>query len=186
MSRSYGLDLARSIAVLLAITNHSITAYNNGQHLRCTIADLLFRTSTATFVILFGVFLELVYARAVNRYGLRHVAHKLVSRAVQCYILYAISCLFLAAAEGYSLSYTIRMLVFLGATPYTDILKFYTVMLLIAPAVVKIRQVTGFKVLFLFCAAVHVSHACLGQFPYPSLFVGSEILYGFLYGRLLS
>ena len=180
--RIYGLDLTRSIAIFMAIMVHSINAYDDGKYMQSEFAQILFRTATGTFIIVFGVFLELVYAGAMAKHGVAHAARKLVSRAIQCYVLYVLSCSVLAAVEGYGLAYTLRLALLMGATPYTDILKFYSVMLFLAPVLLVIKSRNGFAPLIIFCIAVHVLHFVFYPIPYPSAFPGSDIVFGFLYG----
>lgn len=180
--RIYGLDLTRSAAILMAIIVHSINAYDAGIYMHYVPTEILFRTATPTFIIVFGVFLELVYANAMKKYGVSYATKKLLSRAIQCYVLYVISCIILAFAEGYSAAYTLRMALLMGATPYTDILKFYSFMLLLAPYLLLVKSRKGLIPLIVFCVLVHVIHALYYPIPYPSLFRGSDVVFGFLYG----
>jgi hypothetical protein len=144
--------------------------------------QLVIRMSAPTFIIVFGVFLELVYARDMLAHGMPYVARKLWSRSIQCYVLYVISCMVLALSEGYSGKYLLRMVLMAGATPYTDILKFYSVMLLLAPLLISLRQRYGLMPLAVFCLAVHVIHYFFYPLPYYQDFPGADIISGFLYG----
>ena len=166
----------------MAIMGHSIAAYNGGVHMRNDFVQLLFRTAPATFILVFGVFVELVYGSTFVKHGPAAAAKKLFSRAVQCYTLYVLSCVVLTFIEGYSASYLLRMALLLGATPFTDILKFYSIMLLIAPLLLYVRINHGFAPLVAFCIAIHAIHFMFYPLPYYENFPGSNILFGFLYG----
>ncbi|MBY0406379.1 MAG: DUF3603 family protein, partial [Rickettsiales bacterium] len=180
--RIYGLDLARSLAIFLAIIGHSVNNYNGGKELFSEWSALLFRSTGPTFITVFGIFVELVYAPVLVRQGPAAMAKKLFVRAVQCYTLYAFSCLVLALVQNYSVMYTLRMVVLLGATPYTDILKFYAAMLLLSPLFVMVKHRYGIWPLVAFCLMVHVLHYFFYPVPYYDGFTGSDILFTYLYG----
>ncbi len=182
LNRIYGIDLARSIAIFLFIIGHSITAYGTQEYVSSEVLQLLLRMAPPTFIIVFGAFLELVYASNLAKHGMYYVAKRLLSRAIQCYTLYVLSCFVLALREGYSVSYVVRMALMLGATPYTDILKFYTVILVLSPLMLMIKTRFGLAPLIAFCLATHAIHAAFYPLPYVQGFPGSEILSGFLYG----
>lgn len=176
------IDIARSIAILLAMLSHSISAYNGGEHLYSPWLQLALRPATATFILLFGTLMELNYARKYRERGPAAAASALFSRAIQCYVLYVFSCAVLSLVEGYSLAYFLRMALLLGATPYTDILKFYAVILLLSPLLLRARIRWGLPRLALACLAVHVIHFLFYPLPFYEDFPGSRILFGFLYG----
>lgn len=181
-SRIVGLDIARSLAIVLAMSSHCISAYNGGAHLPYAWLQLLFRPATPTFIILFGMMLELVYFSRLEQRGSATTQQKLLSRAIQCYVLYVVSCGVLSLREGYSAAYMVRMCLLLGATPYTDILKFYTLLFILSSSLLQLRQRWGFMPLIVLCLLFQLFHAVYGSLPYYDGFVGSEIAFGVLYG----
>lgn len=182
LQRVYGLDLARSFAVMSAIVGHSITAYNSGEHMYNQWVQFVFRSAAPNFIIIFGVFLELIYAADLKTRGLPYITKRLFSRAVQCYFLYIFSCFVITLSQDYSLKYFLRMVLLAGATPYTDILRFYAAMLLLSPFMLQIKQNYGLKPLVIFCLIVHLVHYIYYPIPYYQGFAGADVVFGLLYG----
>ena len=146
--RIVGVDAARSVAILLAMTSHVWSETGISPYVSQDLASVLrflFQIATPIFILLFGTMLEFVYrprwADPASRPG---VAVRLVSRAVQCWILYAVSifALFLVD-DGYSMLFSIATILFMGNSPYTEILKFYAVVLALAPALLWLRNRWG-------------------------------------------
>lgn len=181
--RLHSFDLARSFAVFIMVIGHCINAYNDGAHMRLPALQLLQRAAPALFIIIFGLFLQIVYAKSMRHNGFSSSAKKLFSRAIQCYSLYVLSCIILAISENYSIAYTIRMSLLLGATPYTDILKYYALTLLIAPFLLYLKQAYGYTPIIVFCIITHGLHYAfypepiIGNFP-GSVIIGSNPLRG--------
>ncbi|WP_351000667.1 OpgC domain-containing protein [Shewanella sp. TB7-MNA-CIBAN-0143] len=142
MNRIVGLDLARGIAIFFAMTSHTFSALNYNAGLSM---NLVFRTSTPLFIVVFGFFLHRIYLRKMNESGFENIKIKLWTRAVQCYVLYALTCVLLGLSMQYSIAYTLRMIIFLGGTPFTDILKYYTLILISAPYLLLFISRYGLK-----------------------------------------
>lgn len=146
--RIVGVDLARSAAITMAMASHVWAETGLGGYPSLELELVLrfmFQIATPTFILLFGTMLEFVYrprwADPASRHG---VAIRLISRALQCWILYAISifALFLVD-DGYSLPFSIGTVLFMGNSPYTEILKFYAIVLALAPLLLWARNKWG-------------------------------------------
>lgn len=146
--RIVGVDVARSVAITMAMASHVWAETDLGGYPPYDLSLVLrfmFQIAPPTFILLFGTMLEFVYrprwADPASRPG---VAVRLMSRALQCWILYAISifALFLVD-DGYSLPFSIGTVLFMGNSPYTEILKFYAVVLALAPLLLWVRERWG-------------------------------------------
>ncbi|WP_171946435.1 OpgC domain-containing protein [Hyphomicrobium sp. CS1GBMeth3] len=184
--RISGIDICRSVAILLAMINHVFAEFEvfwAGQ----SFLWLKFISTAATpiFVSLFGVMLELVY---VERYRNGHAitaTSRLLNRAGQCYILYVITVIALVVVGKYTLGFATRTILLAGMTPYTDILRFYAVSLLFAPLIIWVRIRFGLIALFAFLFFVHLAYPILKMIPAPEPILGRDLLgpiVGFLYG----
>lgn len=146
--RIVGVDAARSIAIAMAMTSHIWVETDMNGYLSQNVSQVLhflFQIATPTFVMLFGTMLEIVYCpRWADPASRRGVAVRLVSRALQCWVLYVISifALFLVD-DDYSLLFSISTMLFMGNSPYTEILKFYAVVLALAPILLWLRNRWG-------------------------------------------
>jgi hypothetical protein len=106
--------------------------------------QVAFQTATPIFVVLFGAMLEVVYLPRWNSGKRSSVASRLLQRALQCWALYAISIFVLFIVDDkYSLAFSISCILFMGNSPYTEILKFYAIALAIAPILLWARERLG-------------------------------------------
>jgi len=114
------------------------------------------------------------------------ITARLISRAVQCWLLYALSVAILYITDpNYSLQFSVITVALLGVTPFTDILKFYTVALLFSPAILFIATRYGILRLTLGAIGVHVVCAVLRHFEVgvdQSLPREADRLTAFLFG----
>jgi len=158
MRRIVGLDIARSFAMLTALSTHVLT--QTGAPFSIAL-NLLLRTSTPTFMILFGAMIALVHGPKLEKQGFSASLRASYTRSVQCYLLFLLNVLALALAQSYSFSYTALCALMLGASPYAAILKYYTIMFLLLPLlVVAVKQ---------FSLRLCMMFACLYEFLYPLL-----------------
>lgn len=189
LPRIVGIDVARSVAILLAMASHVWTASGTNAFIRGSWVDVLLvlmAAATPTFIILFGTMLELVY---LPRFipGQRGTASaKLLSRAVQCWLLYALSVAVLFVMhDNYSAMFSVATVMMLGVTPFTDILKFYAVVLALAPIMLWARCRFGLVALGIGAVAVHFAYPLLIALPTPTgLALPIEVnrLWKFLFG----
>lgn len=167
--RIVGIDVLRSIAILLAMFSHIYAETGLGQHLPPEISipfRIVLQMATPVFVMLFGTMLELVYFPRWVSGQRKTVTARLLKRALQCWVLYALSifCLFLVD-DGYSLKFSISCLLFMGNSPYTEILKFYAVALALAPLLLRIRERIGLAPLVAIALAYQAAWPLLHAMP---------------------
>ncbi|WP_435169647.1 OpgC domain-containing protein [Falsirhodobacter sp. 1013] len=145
--RVIGIDVVRSAAIFFAMFSHIYADIELGHYMSPDMAlplRVVLQTATPIFVLLFGTMLELVYFPKWVSGKRQMVTSRLLKRALQCWILYALSifCLFLVD-DGYSWKFSISCLIFMGNSPYTEILKFYAVALLLTPLLLRLRERAG-------------------------------------------
>lgn len=181
--RYLGIDLARSVAVFCVIVGHALDAANIAEG-GVGIAALRFflGVSPPVFFCLFGCMLQLVYTRRYAAGRKFETVQRLLTRAVQCWALYVLTCAAMCLAAGLSFTYFVRCALFLGDTPYTDILKFYAALLVAAPLLVAISVRIGLWPLILFCLLVQAAFPLISQIPPLQGFPGLETLSAFVYG----
>lgn len=145
--RIIGLDITRSLAILLAMSSHIYADAGLADYIPSNISlplRFMFQISTPIFVLLFGTMLEVAYFPRFSSGKMHAVTARLFLRALQCWLLYALSIFTLFIVDdGYSLAFSISCLLFMGNSPYTEILKFYTVALAIAPILLWLRGRVG-------------------------------------------
>lgn len=173
-SRAVGIDLARSIAIALAMASHVAATvglfrfYGGGG---VDAGRVVLALATPTFIILFGTMLEIVYAPRFRGAERVAVASRLVGRAVQCFLLYALSVAVLFVVHpDYSWKFSLATILMMGVTPFTDILKFYAVALAAAPLLLWLRLKVGLAPLLVVALAVHALHPFLSAAPGPAAF----------------
>ncbi|AXQ92745.1 OpgC domain-containing protein [Cereibacter azotoformans] len=186
--RINGVDVTRSLAIMLAMLSHALIEFDVfqiWQGTAATVTRFAMQTAPVTFIGLFGAMLEIVYAPRFANGGAAAATRQLWTRALQCYLLYALTVFALHVSGEQSLGYTIRCLLMLGITPYADILKFYALALLAAPLLLRLRMRHGLKAILLFAVAVPAAYPLLSQIPEPPLLLGRDYLLkpaSFLYG----
>ena len=187
--RIIGIDLTRSVAIFFAMLSHVWVVTRMDDFWSGPSADLLralMALATPTFILLFGTMLEIVYRPRFVAGEQGRVAVRLLSRAVQCWLLYCLSVFVLyLSADGYSLKFSIATMMLLGVTPFTDILKFYAVVLFLAPILLWLRNRVGLLPLVVAAIAVHAAHPILRGLPGPLDFhmgMYAERVVTFLFG----
>lgn len=166
--RIIGLDICRSLAILTVMLSHSLTeaavfshyAPDNGA---INTVRMLIQIAPPVFIILFGSMLEIVYRPRIEAGEGRLVTARLLTRALQCYLLYLLTLLAMLAAGLNSVGYTLRCALLMGVTPYADILKFYTLALAFAPALLFLRIRIGLPVLLAISLAVHFAYPLIAH-----------------------
>ena len=160
MGRISYIDSSRGLALILAMFSHSLYQFAAGIDIivdHRILIHLFTRTATPTFMILFGIMIEVVYLRRVrNGAPGAPVRARMLERMVTCYVLFALAT-FAAALTG-KMSFGQALLAIL----YTDTGRFGVIL-----------QV--YAVLFLFIALT----LPLGV-RYGSLFYGTVALSGWI------
>ncbi len=187
--RIIGIDLTRSVAIFFAMLSHVWVVTHMDDFWSGPSADFLralMALATPTFILLFGTMLEIVYRPRFVAGEQGRVAVRLFSRAIQCWLLYCLSVVVLyLVADGYSLKFSIATMMLLGVTPFTDILKFYAVVLFLAPILLWLRNKVGLLPLVVLALAVHAAHPVIRGLPSPLDFnmgMYAERVVTFLFG----
>ena len=147
-NRISGLDTARSLAIALAMVSHCFIHFGVWPQLASDVgllARLLTRSATPTFIILFGMMLEIVYLKLIRRGDRPACWQRLLTRAIQCYLLYL--CVVVAGVIGGKLSpgEGARAALFLSQAYFANILKFYSLGLLFGLLLVELRARYGLR-----------------------------------------
>jgi len=167
-SRLDFIDIARSVAVILAIFAHAMHFHDWPQNLDgpSTILRFTMRTATPLFLLMFGLMLELVYVRKADKTGLKSVTKRLIVRSGQCYLGYALTVL-AGFISGYdNLEETILTLLFLKNSSLADILGFYCIVLLVAIPVIWLRLKFGLWILIVFLVLIWIGDIYLKQYTW--------------------
>ncbi len=176
--RIYGLDVARSWAMLLALSAHTMVQV--GIPMPSTFLGILIRTSTPIFILLFGAMIALVHLPRAERHGLHVLTQRSWARAIQCYLLFLANVVALWIAVPYSARYAFLCALMLGSTPYAGILQYYTIMFTAMPLIILLLR----RVSAVYCLAaavlVHLAFPLLKLAPTPPPVMGQPIL-----GRLV-
>lgn len=88
------VDVHRSLAILLAICAHAINDWEIAAGIADTelaLARTITRVANPSFIFMFGMMLELVYARKIKQHGMGAVAPRPIQRGFQCYLGYALT-----------------------------------------------------------------------------------------------
>jgi hypothetical protein len=181
--RIRGIDICRSAAILAAMLSHTMIAFQLQRFTGIPSAGVrcIIQMAPPVFITLFGAMLEIAYRPRFVRGDAEGASRQLLNRAVQCYLLYVISLAALVLTGKYSLLFAIRSALLDGVSPFTDILKFYALALLIAPLLIKIRVRFGLLSLLIFAIAVHAAYPLIKHIPAVHAEYGKFLL-GFLYG----
>lgn len=187
--RLVGIDLVRSFAIIGAMGSHAFTAagaFDGPTSPAMTIVRLLMGLATPIFICLFGSMLEIAYRTKLERDGPLATVQQLLSRSAQCYLLYVLTIGVRMIVGDFPVGYGLRCMLLLGVTPFSDILKFYAVILVFAPLLIRVAQERwGLPALVAFALGVQLAHPLLGVLPSPPLILGRNYLEfpaGFLYG----
>lgn len=204
------IDLARSIAIVLALTAHLFVHFKVWSDLPDALLPyvrLVTRTATPAFFILFGMMLEIVYSRRMRRDGFLAVSHLLWTRAMLCYLAFAATLLLGLLTSKIGIYSFLHALTFLRGGFTGVILKIYAVVLFLSPLFVAFRVRFGNSsvpfLMILFWALYPILQASIDEAFSPiflvSFFLGSGglsgpavlpgltfMFTGFLFGELLT
>jgi hypothetical protein len=167
------LDTFRFAAVTFALVAHVATQHGLDDFetslglLRASVT----RAATPSLLILFGVMLEIVYARRFRAEpGL--VAGRMVRRAALCYAAFAASALFALAGGKITASGLAGAVVLVKTVPYSAIFKLYLFLLLLGVGIVAARVRYGMAGLLALLCAVWLADTLVidGSRPLPPPF----------------
>jgi len=166
--RIAGLDTARALAIALAITSHSFIHFGVWPLLdgdAGLLVRIMTRSATPTFIILFGMMLEIVYLKLIRRDERPGCWQRLLTRAIQCYLLYL--CVVLAGVAGGKLAPVegLKAALFLSQAYFANILKFYSLGLLGGIVLVELRARFGLGAAVVAAAAIWAAYPLIKALP---------------------
>jgi putative flippase GtrA len=148
------VDVHRSLAILLAISAHAINDWGIADGLADTELALMrtiTRAANPSFIFMFGMMLELVYARKIQQNGVQSVAPRLIQRGFQCYLGYALTFLAAFLVGSRDLWTTLQGLFFIFGPPHGAVLRFYAVALILAVGLLAVRHRFGLRAALFLC-----------------------------------
>lgn len=167
-----GLDIARSIAIFLALLTHSFTQV--GVTFSPEVSFLP-RIATPMLILLFGAMIPLLYIPRAVQSKPGDAFQTYLTKSLQCYCLYVVNVFVIWLTAPSSWLFALGSLALLGAMPYAQILIFYTIMFLLIPAFLFAVKRVNFWILFAASLAVHAAFLPLKMVPTPPSFGGQPI-----------
>lgn len=146
--RIYFVDFARSFAIMLALTDHGMNDFHIWENYSTkvfTAMKVLTTSATPTFILLFGMMLEIIYLGKLRRSGIRKTASGLVNRSFQCYVGYFLTTVAGVIGGFKHLKGAFAEVIFFGNNHFGNILKIYTLLLLVAIPLVWFRNKYGIR-----------------------------------------
>ncbi|MFP4228865.1 MAG: OpgC domain-containing protein, partial [Salinivenus sp.] len=151
------IDVLRSLAIALALAAHALNDFDVPARLSqaefVTLRGLT-RAAAPTFIFLFGMMLELVYARRAESNGLPSVVPHLLWRSLQCYAGYLATVLAGLCFGLFGWTHALQAGVFILGAHHGNILKYYTVALVVAVPLLAVRKRLGLKRTLALCLGV--------------------------------
>lgn len=140
--RIYFVDFARSVAIMLAVMDHSMNDFGMVPA-DTPLLKVITTSATPTFLLLFGMMLEIIYLGRLRKAGIRKMAFGMVNRSFQCYIGYFLNTVAGVIGGYQALKGAFAAAIFFGNCHFGNILKLYTVMLVVAIPLMWFRNKYG-------------------------------------------
>jgi hypothetical protein len=144
--RIYFVDFARSFAIMLALTDHGLIDFqlrDDYSPQTLVIVKTLTTSATPTFILLFGMMLEIIYLGKLRKVGIRATAAGLVNRSFQCYIGYFLTVVAGVIGGLQLIKGAVAATFFFGNCHLGNILKIYTILLIVAIPLLWFRNRFG-------------------------------------------
>ncbi len=168
-SRLVHLDVARGAAIVGALAIHALIACGLWAELPQNafkgMMNAAFRACTPTFFLVFGMMLELVYARRLGE-G-KPIAGRMIQRAAQCWLGFAAGALAATLVGNLSPDRLVRALLLIGDAPWTSVLRFYAIVLIVLIPVIALRVRFGAAVPWVALACIWLLDPLLAQMQWP-------------------
>ena len=173
------LDTFRFTAVTLALLQHVSSQYGLDEVSGGLFWKLITRGATPSLLIIFGMMLEIAYARKFAA-GPGLTIQRMLYRAVLCYAAFVVSS-FVATASGKdNLISLAGAFLLLAQVPYASILVTYVVLLVIGIGVIALRLRGGFAALLAMVGLIWLVDALYlegtGLWPFPLAQIGGVLL----------
>lgn len=179
------IDTARTVAMLFVVHTHTLAALGGWGQIPGTARDLLravYWSATPLFVVLFGMTLEYVSVPRLETAGPHAVRRGLLQRCVQCYAGYAATALAAVLSGLQTPAQGLLAVLFLGDTRFSNILKFYTVAMLLAVPLVRFRERFGLGAAVALLSVPWLLDPLLGWISWPPPSSPLSHLTGTLFG----
>ncbi len=157
MQRFSFIDSSRGMAVFLAMLSHAFIHFAGFVDFpdgAVWLRSIMTRTATPTFLVLFGIMIELAYFQKSRAGGdITAARNRLFHRMLTCYLLYVAVTLAAVLTQKLTLAQGGIAISFRGTGRFADILKIYAVMFFLVALTYPIGLRRG-AVFFLAVAAV--------------------------------
>lgn len=168
VGRLQGVDFARSAAILVAMFSHSLVASgvrDFGSPAQLMPILFVIHFAAPTFIALFGAMLEIAYLTRIRTGQGGAAVNRLMTRALQCYLLYALCAIVVFAIGHATIEQTLRRVTLFGYIPFVGILQFYVYMLLLAPLLLVARNRYGLAPLLIVAALIQLAYPLFRAIP---------------------
>lgn len=163
--------------MLVALAAHAMAQV--GMAMPSSLIGFVIRTSTPTFILLFGAMIALVHLPRAERQGMAVLRARSRERAVQCYLLFLANVAALWIAVPYSARYAFLCALMLGSTPYAGVLQYYTIMFALLPLTIMLLRRVPLALCLAAAVAAHLAFPLLKRVPPPPALMGQPV-----FGRL--
>ncbi|MCA8902023.1 MAG: DUF1624 domain-containing protein [Hyphomonas sp.] len=147
MKRINYIDASRGLAVILAMMAHSMIHYVTGIQVMIDAQvwiQIVTRTATPTFMVLFGIMIELVYLRRLREGApADRTVTRLLERMITCYVLFFLVMMAGAVTGKFSFTKAFLAIAYFETGNYGVILQIYAVLFAIIAATLGLARRWG-------------------------------------------
>jgi hypothetical protein len=186
-SRIAFIDVSRSVAIIGAMCAHALAAFNVWPQVPVgalkAVGNAIFYSCSPTFFLLFGALLELVYVQRLQRTGSASVTQSLLGRAGLCWLCLTLGTICAWMSGRLGSSEVGPAFLSLIDTPYSGILRFYALALLLSLPVVLLRPRFGVALPIGIICGLWIGTFLMSYLPWPTEQSRWAFLCGFLFAH---
>ena len=159
------IDIARTFAVFFALFSHAIgtAGFIHQLDSDALILAKITKFATPLFVFMFGFMVEFVYVRKAERAGIGSIYNRILIRSFQCYVAYVLTSFCAYLGDYKSIEGFFASLLFFSDSRFGNILRTYSVMLLLTPFIINLRIRFGVKFLFFSFISLIISYTFISE-----------------------
>jgi hypothetical protein len=177
------IDITRSFAIMLALIDHGMNDFDVWNHYSKTnylLIKSITSTATPTFLIMFGIMLEIVYRKKLIKNNFQEMALGSLHRSLKCYIGGTLVSIAGVIGGVISLKRAFAASLFVTNNHFGGILFLYCLLILISIPLVVIRHYKGFKYILLINVVVWVLYYLLRMYEFssPQLSYFTSLIFG--------
>lgn len=185
-NRIYFVDVARSVAIMFALFNHSANdfhVWDGYGYWQFAALKILTSAATPIFLFLFGMMIEIIYFKRLQKSGMGAIRPRLIKRSMQCYLGFMLTALASYLGGLIDLKAVLGASMFATNVHYGNILKLYSVLILLVIFLLMFRQRFGvwatlgaclaYWVVYPFTRGIEFGHPNIGIFVSTFTGVGS-------------